>query len=137
MEIQGIESLDNKLKRLSKKYGQTNVSVVVGYEAKYAVHVHEDMEQKLRGLPRPSGIGVYWGPNGQPKFLEQPARQHAKDYARIVEEMLKRGATMEQALLAAGTQLQRDSQELVPVEFGNLKASAFTEVEQKNNSDRT
>ncbi len=131
MEIIGLDSLQRKLKALGKKYGdETKPVVVVGYEAAYAVKIHEDIEMKMRGKPRPSGIGEYWGPHGQAKFLEQPARQHAADYARIAEEVLKRGGTMTQALVAAGTQLQADSQDLVPVEYGNLKASAFTEVEK-------
>lgn len=130
MEISGITSLSNKLRQLEKKYGDNRpVTVVVGYEAAYAVAIHEDVEMKMRGQPRPSGIGEYWGPHGQAKFLEQPAREHAKDYAKIAEEVLKRGGTMTQALVAAGTQLQADSQDLVPVEYGNLKASAFTKVE--------
>lgn len=127
----GAESLKKKLEALGKKYGnQRNVTVEVGYEAQYAAKLHEDIEMKWRGRPRHSGIGVYWGPHGQAKFLEQPARQNAQTYGRIVEELLKRGATMEQALVAAGLQLQRDSQELVPVEYGNLKASAFTQVKK-------
>lgn len=44
--------------------------VEVGYSAAYALYVHENMEQKLKGQPRPSGLGVYWGPKGEPKFLE-------------------------------------------------------------------
>lgn len=46
------------------------MSVEVGYTAAYAIWVHENMEQKLKGKPRASGLGVYWGPAGQPKFLE-------------------------------------------------------------------
>lgn len=42
----------------------------IGFTAAYAVFVHENMEMVLRDQPRPSGLGVYWGPNGQPKFLE-------------------------------------------------------------------
>ena len=44
--------------------------VEVGFSADYAWYVHENMEQKLKGQPRPSGLGVYWGPHGQPKYLE-------------------------------------------------------------------
>ncbi len=111
------------------KYGKT-VTVAVGYEAAYAINVHENVEMKWRGLPRKSGIGEYWGPHGQAKFLEHPARANADHYRQIVNDVLNRGGTMEQALMTAGLQLQRDSQQLVPVEYGNLKASAFTEVEK-------
>lgn len=37
-----------------------------------------------------------------------------------------------QGLLLAGLELQRQSQDIVPVEFGVLKASAFTRQSQKN-----
>jgi hypothetical protein len=131
MEIDGLDSLNNKIAKMADKYGTSNVSVVVGYEAQYAAKVHEDIEMKWAGRPRQSGIGVYWGPHGQAKFLEAPARQNSDDYARIIKTILERGGTLEEALVAAGTQLQRDSQELVPVEFGNLKASAFTQVERR------
>ena len=108
MEITGIDSLQKKIEKLRKRYGGDKyVTVIVGYEAQYAAKLHEDIEMKYAGKPRPSGIGVYWGPHGQAKFLEQPAREYARDYARIVEAVLARGGTMEQALVAAGTQLGR------------------------------
>jgi hypothetical protein len=43
----------------------------VGYTASYAVYVHENLEMKWAGKPRGSGIGVYWGPHGESKFLEK------------------------------------------------------------------
>ena len=50
-------------------------AVQVGYTASYAVFVHEDMEQSWKGKPRASGLGVYWGPSGGPKYLENPLRE--------------------------------------------------------------
>ena len=41
-----------------------------------------------------------------------------------------RGHVLAQALLAAGLRLQRESQMLVPIDTGNLRASAFTRLEQ-------
>lgn len=131
MEITGISSLEKKLAALGKKYGDSRSEVIVGYEAEYAAKIHEDIEMKWAGKPRASGIGVYWGPHGQAKFLEQPARENAKKYAGIVKTILEAGGTMTQALYTAGLELQRDSQELVPVEHGNLKASAFTQIVTK------
>src|ERR1044072_1838716 len=50
--------------------------VTVGYTAAYAAYVHELVGMKLKGVPRPSGIGKYWDPAGaQAKFLEEPARR--------------------------------------------------------------
>jgi hypothetical protein len=43
----------------------------VGYTASYATYVHENLEMKWRGKPRRSGIGEYWGPHGESKFLEK------------------------------------------------------------------
>lgn len=85
---------------------------------------------KLTGQPRASGRGNYWGPSGQAKFLEEPARRLAPEISRICKDGLKRGLTMAQALLRAGLFLQRESQKVVPVDTGNLRASAFTRLEQ-------
>lgn len=112
---------------------------------------------RLKGLPRgqgfrrdrktgivyvPKGImssgkvggknrGFYWDPQGKarPKFLESPLREFRQELANIVVVALSRGKTMAQALLLAGLRLQRESQQLVPVDTGNLKASAFTRLE--------
>jgi len=50
----------------------------VGYSAAYAIYVHENMEQKLKGQPRPSGLGTYWNPGG-PKFLERAVNEKASE----------------------------------------------------------
>lgn len=46
-------------------------AVEIGFEAAYALFVHENLEQKWKGRPRTSGLGSYWGPKGTPKFLEK------------------------------------------------------------------
>lgn len=43
----------------------------IGFTADYAVHVHENLEMKLKGKKRPSGKGVYWGPAGEARFLSK------------------------------------------------------------------
>lgn len=53
----------------TRKAQNNRKAVEVGYSAKYAVYVHENLEQKLKGKRRPSGLGVYWGPKGEPQFL--------------------------------------------------------------------
>lgn len=82
---------------------------------------------------RPAGLGHYWGPaDFGPKFLERPARELGRpngELAIIVAKALQAKQTMASALVAAGLRLQRESQQLVPVEFGNLRASAFTRLE--------
>lgn len=148
-EMEGFKKVQETLRKLASKYGNMKrVSVIVGYTAKYAIHVHENIEMKGKGLPRTgmrwsrenkrTGIsiykaakGFYWDPQGkaQAKFLEQPARELRKEFARIITTACSNGATIEQALLAAGLRLQRVSQQLVPVDTGNLRASAFTRKE--------
>ena len=130
-----VENLDSIVKAMRKRVAKiaedAKCSVVIGYTAYYALYVHENLDPKTIGMniPRPSGLGVFWGPAGQPKFLEAPFRDNRDKYAAIVRNALKAGLTLKQALLLAGLELQRDSMELVPVEYGNLRASAFTRVE--------
>jgi hypothetical protein len=129
-QIQNLEKVVAKLRELAAKARKEGkASVAVGYTARYALFVHENLRQKLKGQPRPYGLGVYWGPNGQPKFLEGPARQLRRVLADIIAQALRQGKTMSQALVLAGLRLQRESQERVPVELGNLRASAFTRLE--------
>lgn len=64
---------DSGFVSLSNKGFYTQVEV--GYTSPYAIWVHENVGMKLKGQPRPSGIGNYWDPNGRPKFLEEPSRR--------------------------------------------------------------
>lgn len=75
--------------------------------------------------------GFYWDPQGraQAKFLEQPAREMQDELGRVCAEIVKQTGSMEQGLLAAGLRLQRESMKLVPIDTGNLRASAYTRAE--------
>ena len=53
----------------TRKAQSGDLAAEVGYTAAYAVYVHENLEQTLKGEPRSGGKGEYWD-NGQPKFLE-------------------------------------------------------------------
>jgi hypothetical protein len=53
----------------------------------------------------------------------------SKQIGDIVASAVKSGKTVAQALLLGGLFLQRKSQEIVPVDTGNLRASAFTRLE--------
>jgi hypothetical protein len=80
---------------------------------------------------RQSGLGYYWGPSFYgPKYLEGPARALANDgtLTKIVVTAIKGKKTFLEATLLAGLRIQRDSQLAVPVEYGFLKASAFTRI---------
>lgn len=129
-KITGVKEVKAQLLALAAK-APKDVSVVVGYNAAYALWVHEAVEMKLRGLPRGTK-GFYWDPQGQAqaKFLETPARMYRDRIAKIaVDTYRKNGGDLAQALYFAGLYLQRESQKLVPVDTGNLKGSAFTELE--------
>lgn len=127
------QALNSLLRRLSvegnRYQKQRATDVVVGYTAAYAVFVHE-APMTLKGEKRPTK-GKFWDPQGraQNKFLEQPARTMQRELGTIIGTIMrKRGAKLPQALLVAGLRLQRESQLLVPVDTGNLKASAFTRL---------
>lgn len=65
--------------------------VSVGYTAAYALYVHEAIEMKLLGKPRPKGRGHYWDPQGQAqaKFLEGPLREMLPEIKNSLREALK------------------------------------------------
>lgn len=131
-EVQGLNKLIEQLKAKAATATQAAESdVVVGYTAQYALYVHENRQMKWRGLPRRSGTGVYWGPKGRAGFLLDVAREMERELAEIVIKVLREGKTALQAFLVAGLRLQRESQKNVPVEYGNLRASAFTRLEKR------
>ena len=74
----------------TRKAQANEFAVEVGFSAAYAVFVHENMDQKLKGKPRPSGLGVYWGPEGQPKFLESAVRDETSNILNIIVSYAKR-----------------------------------------------
>jgi len=67
---------------------RTQLGAEVGHTAAYALFVHENMEQVLKGEPRPSGLGTYWNPGG-PKFLERAVNENAEEVRDIVEAYLE------------------------------------------------
>jgi hypothetical protein len=114
--ITNIKKLKTKLERLQDKYvGSETPSVVVGYTANYAAYVHE----------RPAKHA----PGKQMKFLEQPARQLGSTLGSIIATAIEGGSKLLPALYLAGLRLQRESQQIVPIDTGNLKGSAFTAKE--------
>ena len=119
MEVQGLTSLMAKLKAKDRAAAtDTKAVVVVGYTQAYALYVHENLEAKHKE-------------GKQAKFLEAPARQLSSsgELGRIVAEAKKAGKTLAQGLLLAGLRIQRESQRIVPIDTGALRASAFTKQE--------
>jgi len=146
-EVKGVTQLLKKLKGLEDQiFSNRSVKhrgreVRVGYSAPHAVFVHE----MIKGAPNPprhdaqrramfASINerearghVSWAV-GQPKFLEQPARQYQKQMGRIVVKALKGKKTLIEALTEAAEFLKERSQELCPVDTGELKKSAYVKV---------
>lgn len=75
----------------ARKAQRNRNAVEVGYGAAYALAVHEAVGMKLKGKPRRSGLGVYWGPRGEAKFLERSLRERSKDAASIVGRFVREG----------------------------------------------
>lgn len=63
----------------------------VGYTAFYALFVHELVEMKLKGQPRPGGRGRFWDPQGkaQAKFLETPMRTEKDKLRQFIRDGIK------------------------------------------------
>lgn len=112
--VAALRKADRKLQADKARSGQGQ-SVVVGFTAAYALFVHENLEAKHTV--------------GQAKFLEQPARTLRRELAQIISDAVKKGRTLLQGLLLAGLRLQREAQNLAPVDTGALRNSAFTRVE--------
>lgn len=86
-KIVPVDSGNLKASAYTRRMGLGFKSVVtVGYTAKYALYVHEQVGMRLKGLPRrgtrTDGTlrkGYYWSPQGSmAKFLEIPARNVTK-----------------------------------------------------------
>lgn len=65
------------------------MAVEVGFSAHYAFYVHENTQMRLKGTPRPSGLGVYWGPKGQAKFLESAVSDLQKEIVDTIAAYAK------------------------------------------------
>jgi hypothetical protein len=148
MKVEGIDRLVEALKRVARKYLPSagtvhGRSVIVGYTASYAVYVHENIEaahgqeyntkhaQYHNRGKKKGQLVTQKGPNQQAKFLEKPALELRNDgtLSSIFNDAIKGGTDFQQALYLSGLAIQWASQEIVPVDTGNLKGSAFTRKE--------
>lgn len=109
LTVSGDKKLVAQLEVQKKAKGRKKCAGTVGYSAPYALPVHENLSA--------------FHPNGQAKYLEQPARDNAKKYEKIVQQVMKQGMTVEQAVYTALLELQRDSMQLVPVRTGFLRST--------------
>ena len=113
VQITGLNKIQQALERIAKTYGegQGEITAEHGYTQRYALPVHEGVGKNFRV--------------GQAKFLEQPAREKQKEIASVIAQVTKQSGDVQQGLLAGALRLQRESQQLVPVDTSALKASAY------------
>ena len=105
--------LQKKLQQMEKKSkADANVGVTVGFCQNYAVWVHERQATHKEGK--------------QWKYLSTPARQLESELGQIILTVYKTTGNMLKSLLVAGMRLQREAQQIVPIDTAALKASAFT-----------
>lgn len=117
--IEGMDRIQmNFSKRFIKARDDFRIRVVVGYEAPYAVFVHEDLQAN-----HPRG--------GQAKFLEQPARQYRTLIVDMMLKAVEKGLPFRSALALGGNRLLQLSRPLVPVDTGYLRDSGFVRVEDR------
>lgn len=117
MKIGGLNKLQGVIRGLKRKAKEHEVSVQVGFTQNYAMWVHEDMDANHTV--------------GQAKFLEVPARSLQLELHNIITKVFKQTGSMQKALLMAGYRLQREAQQLVPVDTSALKASAYTALDSE------
>lgn len=92
------------------------MNVEMGYEAPYAVIQHENLQ-----FNHPNG--------GQAKYLEQPANEYLGTMRQIVVDgVTKKKKSLNDATQDALIFLLKKSQELVPVDTGELRDSAYIKV---------
>ena len=119
-KVFGVKQVLAGLTRAGKKHqGIEHDDVLVGYTANYALHVHENTETNKAARAK-SGKKA--------KFLEDPTRTLANsgELGKLVTSTVRGGGSVLDGLLVAGLRMQRESQLEVPVDTGNLKASATT-----------
>src|SRR5688572_14266189 len=106
MTFDGTGAISRAVTAMAAEAAGFNLKLNVGYEAPYAVYVHERLDLHHA--------------EGQAKFLEQPAREWAFRLGRMVFEDLKpkKRRTRKDvvaALTKAGNVLLAESRKLVPV----------------------
>lgn len=125
----GLSSLQVTLTKMGNNARKTTKKrVIVGFAAPYARAVHEMVEMKLQGQPRPSGRGVYWGPHGEAKFLERPARIYRRAIAQKIAQVTRSTHSPVRGMYSGGVFLRDMAKAHIPVEYGTLRDSAYIEV---------
>lgn len=119
-KIEGTQRLMYKLKAKHTK-GNKKPVAVTGYAMVYAIYVHENLNARH-------------AEGKMAKYLTGPARVYRKEIAKLVRDTYKSTGNLEAAVLIGALFLQRMSQEIVPIDTGALRSSAYTAL-QKNSAD--
>ena len=124
-EIRNYAKLQDKFKLLKTRFEVKSNKFSVTFTAPYAVYVHEKIEMVWRGKPRKSGIGVYWGPAGEAKYLENAVRRlrNTGTLAKIIKDAVRRKMTVLQGMRKMAERILFEASMHVPVEYGVLKKS--------------
>lgn len=117
LESKDAEKVLASFKAKSLK-GRVQVTGNVVYDAPHAVYVHEDLEA--------------YHEEGQAKYLEQPAREMQQELMDTVTRSIKAKNGLEEGVERALKKLLAASQELVPVDTGELRDSGHVEMEEGN-----
>ena len=115
LKVEGTDELNAELSKLKSAYGKSNKAAVVSFGTNYGVYVHENMNVHHEV--------------GEAKFLENAVKANIPAVSGVVEKMTSKGMNLSIALFTAASIIQRDAQKRCPVDIGNLKASARTEME--------
>lgn len=106
---QGLKKLKENAKR------ETPIAFGITFTAPYAMRIHEDLEMEHA--------------NGQAKFLEQPLRENATIFKKLIRQKMQQGRTFRQAMLeVAEWFLEMKVKPLVPVDTGELRDSGRVEI---------
>lgn len=68
----------------TRKMPENPKAVEIGFTASYALFVHENLEMKWKGRERRSGIGVYWGPSGEARFLANAIQRQRRNVLAVI-----------------------------------------------------
>lgn len=112
----GADKIAGKLQHQKYRAKTFAKSVIVGYKARYAIYVHEDMQRAPK--------------NGSRLYLTQAEKQTRQEYTEYMVSGLKtvghdKPFPMVEILLGCCDIIMSVSQTMVPVDTGFLKNSKF------------
>lgn len=129
MLVTGLGNVKAMLGRAARKY-ERFPNIRIGFDASYALYVNYNLEAKWKGKPRkpsPPHRGVYWGPAGEPLFMDKTisALKGKGVIAKIITQQMRSGQSLKQSSLAAALFVLKEMQLRCPVDSGHLQSSGF------------